>query len=352
MRRLIRTVEQAAIGAALPLLRRLDPERAHGLGLVGLQCLRPLWPRPAPRRALALDCAGLHFEHPLGLAAGFDKNADYLDALGALGFSHVEIGTVTPRPQPGNLRPRMFRLSAERALVNRMGFNNKGAEYVASRLERRAYQGIVGISIGKNADTPIERAGDDYLAVFRRLFSYADYFAVNVSSPNTARLRELQDRSALERVVGPLVEARTEFVRRGSRRVPIFVKIAPDLDAEALDRLADQIPALAVDGVIATNTSNRLQPFDAALPPGITGGLSGAPLHAKSIAAITRLRARLPRDFPIVGVGGIFDARSALATLAAGANLIQVYTGFAYRGPILVEEILDALERREGDGGG
>ena len=351
MRRMIRTMELAAIGAALPLLRRLEPERAHTLGLVGLKCLRPIWPGAGPRRALALDCAGLRFEHPLGLAAGFDKNADYLDALGALGFSHVEIGTVTPRPQPGNPRPRMFRLSAERALVNRMGFNNKGAEYVAARLERRSYRGIVGISIGKNFDTPIERAGDDYLAVFRRLFSYADYFAVNVSSPNTARLRELQDRDALARVVSPLVDARTELVRRGARRVPIFVKIAPDLDAEAVDRLADELPALAVDGVVATNTSNQLQRFGAALPPGTTGGLSGAPLHEKSLAAIARLRSRLPRDFPIVGVGGIFDARSALATLEAGANLIQVYTGFAYRGPALVEEILDALERRATGGG-
>ena len=352
MRRMIRDFEQAAIGAALPLLRRLDPERAHTIGLVGLKCLRPVWPRAEPRRALAIDCAGLHFEHPLGLAAGFDKNADYLDALGALGFSHVEIGTVTPRPQPGNPRPRMFRLDAERALVNRMGFNNKGAEYVASRLERRSYRGIVGISIGKNFDTPIERAGEDYLAVFRRLFSYADYFAVNVSSPNTARLRELQDRAALARVVSPIVEARAELVRRGGRRVPVFVKIAPDLDPTALDRLAGEIPALAVDGVIATNTSNQLQPFEAALPRGIAGGLSGAPLHEKSLAAITRLRARLPRDFPIVGVGGIFDARSALATLAAGANLIQVYTGFAYRGPVLIAEILDALERRASRGDG
>lgn len=351
MRRMIRTMELAAIGAALPLLRRLEPERAHTLGLVGLKCLRPIWPGAGPRRALALDCAGLRFEHPLGLAAGFDKNADYLDALGALGFSHVEIGTVTPRSQPGNPRPRMFRLSAERALVNRMGFNNKGAEYVAARLERRSYRGIVGISIGKNFDTPIERAGDDYLAVFRRLFSYADYFAVNVSSPNTARLRELQDRDALARVVSPLVDARTELVRRGARRVPIFVKIAPDLDAEAIDRLADELPALAVDGVVATNTSNQLQRFGAALPPGTTGGLSGAPLHEKSLAAIAQLRSRLPRDFPIVGVGGIFDARSALATLEAGANLIQVYTGFAYRGPALVEEILDALERRATGGG-
>jgi len=339
-------IADSAASAALPLLRRIEPERAHALGLLGLECLRHLRPRPAPRATLALTCAGLRFAHPLGLAAGFDKNADHLDALGALGFGHVEIGTVTPRAQSGNPKPRMFRVRGERALVNRMGFNNKGAEHVAARLARRAYRGVVGVSIGKNFDTPIERAGEDYLSVFRRLYAYADYFAVNVSSPNTARLRELQERDALERIVSPLVEERVELARHHGARVPILVKIAPDLDCAALERLADALAALAVDGIIATNTSNRLERFAAALPPGVSGGLSGAPLHELSLAAIRRLRARLPAGFPIVGVGGIVDAESALATLDAGADLVQVYTGFAYRGPILIEEILDALERR------
>ncbi len=333
------------MSATLPILRRLAPEAAHTIGLRGLRLLRPLWADREPTRKLALSCAGVEFAHPLGLAAGFDKNADYLDALGALGFSHVEIGTVTPRPQPGNPRPRMFRLRESRALVNRMGFNNKGAEHVAACLARSTYPGVVGISIGKNFDTPIERAGEDYLHVFRRLYEYADYIAVNVSSPNTARLRELQAREALGRIVTPLVDERAGLTQRHGKRVPIFVKIAPDLDESGVEALAAQLPALSVDGVIATNTSNRLQRFVTSLPPGTTGGLSGAPLHELSLTVIRRLRALLPRDFPIIGVGGIFDAATALQTLAAGANLIQVYTGFAYRGPDLIDEILAAIDR-------
>lgn len=326
-------------------MRRLAPEAAHAIGLRGLRLLHPLWADREPTRKLALSCAGVEFAHPLGLAAGFDKNADYLDALGALGFSHVEIGTVTPRPQPGNPRPRMFRLRESRALVNRMGFNNKGAEHVAACLARSTYPGVVGISIGKNFDTPIERAGEDYLHVFRRLYEYADYIAVNVSSPNTARLRELQAREALGRIVTPLVEERASLAQRHAKRVPIFVKIAPDLDESGVNALAAQLPALSVDGVIATNTSNRLERFVSSLPPGTTGGLSGAPLHELSLTVIRRLRVLLPRDFPIIGVGGIFDAATALQTLAAGANLIQVYTGFAYRGPALIDEILAAIDR-------
>ncbi|NNM62276.1 MAG: quinone-dependent dihydroorotate dehydrogenase [Steroidobacteraceae bacterium] len=333
------------MSATLPILRRLAPEAAHAIGLRGLRLLRPLWADREPTRKLALSCAGVEFAHPLGLAAGFDKNADYLDALGALGFSHVEIGTVTPRPQPGNPRPRMFRLRESRALVNRMGFNNKGAEHVAACLARSTYPGVVGISIGKNFDTPIERAGEDYLHVFRRLYEYADYIAVNVSSPNTARLRELQAREALGRILTPLVDERAVLAQRHGKRVPIFVKIAPDLNESGVEALAAQLPALSVDGVIATNTSNRLERFVTSLPPGTTGGLSGAPLHELSLTVIRRLRALLPRDFPIIGVGGIFDAATALQTLAAGANLIQVYTGFAYRGPDLIDEILAAIDR-------
>jgi len=339
-----RAAFSALASAALPILTRLAPETAHTLGLAGLECLRGLWPRREVPLRIAVRCAGIDFSHPLGLAAGFDKNADHLDALGALGFSHIEIGTVTPRPQPGNARPRMFRVRESQALVNRMGFNNKGAEHVAARLARRAYRGVVGVSIGKNFDTPIERAAEDYLQVFRRLHQFADYVAVNLSSPNTARLRELQSGEALERVVAPLVEARDAAARSQGRHVPIFVKIAPDLDAGQLDNLAAQLRTLSVDGVIATNTSNRLERFASALPPGITGGLSGRPVHELSLAVIRRLRARLPAEFPIIGVGGIGDAATALATLTAGANLIQVYTGFAYRAAALIDEILDAIE--------
>ncbi len=338
----------AIAGAALPILTRMDPETAHRLGLAGLKLLRPLWPPPRTPSSLAVDCAGLHFAHPVGLAAGFDKNGDYLDALGAVGFSHIELGTVTPRPQPGNERPRMFRLRDADALVNRMGFNNKGADHLAARLAASRYRGIRGISIGKNFDTPLANAGDDYLACLRRLYEFADYFAVNVSSPNTAHLRELQDREALARIVEPLAEERLLLARRFGTRVPIFVKIAPDLDPERIDSLALQLPALAVDGVIATNTSNRLEDFASQLPPGASGGLSGRPLHARSLPVIRRLRTRLGPGFPIIGVGGILSADDALQMLAAGADLIQIYTGFAYRGHFLLDEILGRLTQARG----
>ena len=345
----MRRLATAAIaGAALPILTRLDPETAHTLGLAGLRLLRPLWPPLQTPPTLVVRCAGLNFSHPVGLAAGFDKNGDYLDALGAVGFSHIELGTVTPRPQPGNTRPRMFRLRDSRALVNRMGFNNKGADHLAARLAASRYRGIRGISIGKNFDTPLARAGDDYLACLRKLYEFADYFAVNVSSPNTAGLRDLQDREALARIVDPLAEERILLARRFGRHVAMFVKIAPDLDEDQIDTLARQLPELAVDGVIATNTSNRLEKFASELPPGTTGGLSGRPLHERSLAVIRRLRALLGSSFPIIGVGGILTADDALETLAAGADLIQIYTGFAYRGHFLLNEILRRLALTRG----
>jgi len=337
----------AIAGAALPMLRHLDPEAAHTVALAGLACLRPLWPRRKAPAQLAVQCAGLRFAHPLGLAAGFDKSGDHLDALGAIGFSHIEVGTVTPRPQPGNAKPRMFRLSAAEALVNCMGFNNKGADHLAERMARSAYRGVRGISIGKNFDTPIERAEGDYVECLRKLYAYADYVAVNVSSPNTLRLRELQAQNGLRRIVGSLIDERRALQRRYGKKVPLFVKVAPDLDPEGLAAFAAELRALAVDGVIATNTSNDLRDFAAALPPAQGGGLSGRPLHRLALATIRQLRARLGSAFPIIGVGGIFGAEEAMATLQAGANLIQVYTGFAYRGPRLLDEILRSFAERQ-----
>jgi dihydroorotate dehydrogenase len=328
---------------SLPLLQRLDPERAHDLGLVGLRLLRPIWPAVQVPAQLAVRCLGLDFAHPLGLAAGFDKNGDYLDALGALGFSHIELGTVTPRPQPGNPKPRMFRIAADSALVNRMGFNNKGADHLLARLGHSRYAGIRGISIGKNVDTPVERAEADYVACLRKVYDKADYIAVNVSSPNTARLRELQGREGLERVLGALQRERESLLARHAKRVPLLVKIAPNLTPEQVASLAASLRSLGVDGVIATNTSNDLTGLRA-WPEAHRGGLSGAPLHALSVDVIRQLRAELGRSLPIIGVGGIMSAEHALETLRAGANLIQIYTGFAYRGHRLVEEILEALE--------
>jgi len=329
--------------AALPVLTRLDPELAHDLGLAGLKWLRPLWPVPRPPVGLTVRCCGLKFAHPIGLAAGFDKNGDYLDALGALGFSHVELGTVTPRPQAGNPKPRMFRIREELALINRMGFNNQGVDHLVARISRSRYTGIRGISIGKNFDTPLEKAEDDYRVCLRKIYPVADYVAVNLSSPNTARLRELQSRDGLDRILGALLEERLALQETYGKRVPLLVKVAPDLTPEQISALALDLRSLEVDGVIATNTTTDRSTLGSAPAARQAGGLSGAPLHPLSLRVISQLRAELGASFPIIGVGGIVSAENALATLRAGANLVQIYTGFAYRGPRLLEEILESL---------
>lgn len=329
--------------ASLPILLRMDPEAAHDLGVAGLHWLKPFWPAVDTPSQLSVRCFGCEFAHPLGLAAGFDKNGDFLDALGAMGFAHVELGTVTPRPQPGNPRPRMFRIADRFALINRMGFNNKGVDHLVARLSRSRYRGIRGISIGKNADTPLENAQDDYLICLRKIYVYADYVAVNLSSPNTARLRELQARDGLQRIFGPLLEERALLQQRHGKRVPLLVKVAPDLTAEQISVLAVDLRALEVDGVIATNTSVDHSVLGNLPVAEQSGGLSGAPLHPLSVRVIAQLRAELGKSFPIIGVGGIVSSEHALATLQAGANLIQIYTGFAYRGPALLADILDAL---------
>jgi dihydroorotate dehydrogenase len=347
-----RAVSSALVRASLPALSRLEPELAHDLALAGLQMLGPLWRGPPVPAGLALRCCGLDFAHPLGLAAGFDKNADCLDALGALGFGHIEVGTVTPRAQPGNPKPRLFRIHNAQALVNRMGFNNKGVDHLVTMLARSRYRGVRGISIGKNADTPLEKAEGDYVHCLRKVYPYADYVAINVSSPNTVRLRELQDRDGLQRIVSALLEARLTLSGEFGKRVPLLVKVAPDLEAKQIAMIARQLRSLQVDGVIATNTSTNLQEFAAVLPPNQQGGLSGAPLHALSVGVIRQLRAALGTDFPIIGVGGIVDAASAVETLTAGANLLQIYTGFALQGHLLIGEILAALAAQHHDRSG
>jgi len=329
--------------ASLPVLLRMDPETAHGLGLAGLQWLKPFWPAADIPPQLSVRCFGFTFAHPLGLAAGFDKNGDFLDALGAMGFAHVELGTVTPRPQPGKPRPRMFRIADRCALINRMGFNNKGVDHLVARISRSRYRGVRGISIGKNFDTPLENAQNDYLICLRKTYLYADYIAVNISSPNTAGLRELQAHDALQRILGALLEERAVLQQRYGKRVPLLVKVAPDLTAEQISALAMDLRSLQVDGVIATNTTVDHSGLGKAPSAAQSGGLSGEPLHPLSVRVIAQLRAELGRNFPIIGVGGIVNSELALATLRAGANLIQIYTGFAYRGPALLEDILGAL---------
>jgi dihydroorotate dehydrogenase len=341
--RLIRSAARSIANLTLPLLRRLDAEVAHDLGLHGLRSLQSLWPPLVPKPQAEKKCFGITFSHPVGLAAGFDKNGDYLDALGGLGFSHIELGTVTPRPQPGNDKPRMFRIAAEQALINRMGFNNKGVDHLVAQVARSRYRGVRGISIGKNFDTPLENAHEDYVACLRKVYAVADYVAVNVSSPNTARLRELQGSAGLQRILGSLLEERHALQSSHGKRVPLLVKVAPDLDTEQISALTNDVRTLQIDGVIATNTSIDLSLLQRPAGAEQRGGLSGAPLHPLSVRVIAQLRQELGAAFPIVGVGGIVSAQHALETLRAGANLLQIYTGFAYRGDTLLREILDAL---------
>jgi len=330
--------------AALPILLRLPPETSHALGLYGIKLLSRQWATPPAPASLAVQAFGLRFAHPVGLAAGFDKNGDCVDALGALGFSHIEIGTVTPRPQPGNPRPRLFRLRRAGALINRMGFNNSGADHVAARLGAAKYRGIRGVSIGKNADTPLERAVDDYLACLRKLYGVADYFAINVSSPNTQGLRALQSTDALAGIVEPLQEERERLAATHGKRVPLLVKISPDLDDGQVAVMARSVRSHALEGVIATNTSTHIEGFEAELARAQGGGISGAPLREKALAGLRLLRGELGRDIPIIGTGGLMSAADVRARLEAGANLVQLYTGFVYRGPPLLTECLQALQ--------
>jgi len=333
-----------------PLLFRMDAEKAHHLsfGLLHgaaaipgfLSLLGQSLSFESP--VLEKELFGLKFKNPVGLAAGLDKNAHWLPELKALGFGFIEVGTVTPRPQPGNPKPRLFRLPADQALINRMGFNNEGVEALARRLEKRPEGIIIGGNIGKNKDTPNEEAAEDYLTCFRRLFDGVDYFVVNVSSPNTPGLRELQEKEPLKRLLGRLQE---ENMRRQKPR-PLLLKIAPDLNREQTDDIIEIVKSTGIDGIIASNTSIARQglktpePVLAAYGP---GGLSGRPLLEPSNKLLAYLRQSLGPAFPLIGVGGITDAGAALAKMKAGADLIQVFTGLIYRGPKLVKEIKKAL---------
>ena len=337
-------------GLTRPLLFAFDAERAHGLGLASLEAayrcgLSPLLatpPRPLPTKAM-----GLTFPNPVGLAAGLDKNGAHIDALLSLGFGFVEVGTVTPLPQPGNPRPRMFRLPQQQAVINRLGFNNQGVDVLVRNVERaKRRTGLLGINIGKNKDTPNESAERDYLVCMERVYGLADYITVNISSPNTAGLRELQEEQALRRLVGTLRDAQERLGSRYGKRVPMLVKVAPDLDDADIDAAARVLADLGVDGVVATNTTvSRAGVQDDPLAKE-TGGLSGAPLLGPSTLVLRRLRARLPERIPLVGVGGILSGADAAAKTAAGALLVQCYSGLVYRGPELVGECVEAIRRR------
>ena len=335
---------------ARPFLFCLDAERAHGLGLAALEAayrtgLNPLVSRrPKPLKTKAF---GIEFPNPVGLAAGLDKNGDHIDALMALGFGFVEIGTVTPKPQEGNPKPRMFRLTDKRAVINRLGFNNAGIDALVRNVEKARRNGILGINIGKNKDTPNERAADDYIHCLERVFALADYVTVNISSPNTSGLRDLQHEETLRRFVGELRGAQEELSSVHGHRTPMLVKIAPDLSDLELDGVASVFNAARVDGVVIGNTTVDRLDIEGHALAGEIGGLSGAPLYGKSTSALRKLRLRLDDGIPLIGVGGILSGADAVGKITAGASLVQFYTGMVYRGPELIDECVAAIRRRK-----
>lgn len=337
---------------ARPLLFSLDPETAHNLTLPALRRAGALGltgivrkPKPDPRTVM-----GITFPNPVGLAAGLDKDGAYIDGLAALGFGSIEIGTVTPRAQPGNPRPRMFRLPAARGIINRMGFNNGGVDaFVANVQSSRFYQerqGVLGLNIGKNADTPIERAADDYLACLRKVYPYASYVTVNISSPNTKNLRQLQDASELDALLSQLKEEQSRLADKYGHYVPLALKIAPDVDGDQIRNIGGALVRHGIDGVIATNTTLNRRDVEGMRHANEQGGLSGAPVFDLSNIVIRALKAEVGDTVPIIGVGGIMSGRDAKAKIAAGARLVQLYSGLIYRGPALVRECADALRER------
>jgi dihydroorotate dehydrogenase len=329
------------------ILFLFSPETAHALTLNSLRwmeqakltCFFPS-PMSAPQEVM-----GLHFPNPIGLAAGLDKNGDYIDALAALGFGFIEVGTVTPKAQKGNPSPRLFRLTEEEAIINRMGFNNKGIDYLVKRLQKTKYKGILGINIGKNKDTPIEHARDDYLYGLKYVFPFASYVVINISSPNTEHLRQLQQANLLQDLLHSLKKAQALFLKEHGKYVPLVVKIAPDLLPNELDEMAAIFLSEKIDGVIATNTTVHRDGVALSVFVNEEGGLSGRPLFSRSTEIVKQLHQRLENKIPIIACGGVMSASDARDKIAAGACLLQVYTGLIYRGPGLVHQLVDALNQ-------
>jgi len=340
-----------------PLIRKfffaLNPELAHGLGMNGVEFLNRagiacLLAKPVA--ANPVELMGLTFPNPVGLAAGLDKNGEHIDALASLGFGFIEIGTVTPRPQPGNPKPRMFRITEKQAIINRMGFNNHGVDQLLANVAKSKFAqsgGILGINIGKNFDTPIENAVDDYLICLDRVYTVASYVAINISSPNTKNLRELQKDDALDALLGQLKAEQTRLAEKHGKYVPLVLKIAPDLEDEQIRSIAALLRQHRMDGVIATNTTLSRAEVEGLPNANEAGGLSGAPVFERSTAVLKKLAGRLKGEVPIIGVGGIMQGADAVAKLDAGASLVQIYSGFIYRGPGLVGEVAKAIAGRK-----
>lgn len=325
-----------------PFLFALDAEQAHELtlSLTALSGLLPASPAPGGH---GVKVMGIEFPNRVGLAAGLDKNGVAVDGLARLGFGFLEVGTVTPRPQPGNPKPRIFRLEDQEAIINRMGFNNGGIDALLERLRTVRYKGILGINIGKNFDTPIEKATDDYLIGLGKAYGTASYITVNISSPNTKNLRQLQGESELDALLGALKQRQMALADRHGKHVPLALKIAPDLDAAQIANIADALRRHRIDAVIATNTTLGREGVEHSPHAGEAGGLSGAPLFEKSTEVVRAFAAALAGEVPIIAAGGITTGERAKAKLDAGASLVQLYSGLIYRGPKLVAECLDAI---------
>lgn len=328
-----------------PLVFALEPEVAHHVALGAARIAERLGIKPFAHtvKTQPIRVMGLDFPSVVGLAAGLDKNGEYIDALAALGFGFIEIGTITPRPQPGNPKPRLFRLPEAEAIINRMGFNNHGVDALIANVKRARYKGILGINIGKNFDTPIEKAADDYLYCLRRVYPYASYITVNISSPNTANLRQLQSEAMIGGLLECLKEEQRHLVETHQRYVPLAVKIAPDMTDEQIVGISEAFLEYQVDAVIATNTTISRQGVEDLANANQQGGLSGAPLTQRSTEVVRQLHQKLGEKVPIIAAGGIMSGTDALAKINAGAKLIQLYTGLIYSGPRLIHEVNDVL---------
>ncbi len=333
-------------GIIKPLLFAQDAERAHDMTISALKAtqrtpLAALYRQSLPQKPVTV--AGLEFANPVGLAAGLDKNGECIDAFAAMGFGFIEVGTVTPEPQGGNDKPRLFRLPEVRGIINRMGFNNKGVDYLVENVKRAKFKGVLGINIGKNKTTPEERALDDYLLCMDKVYPLASYITINISSPNTPGLRDLQHGDALTALLQGIKQRQAALHQQHGKYVPLWVKIAPDLTEQEIIIMADSLLSNGMDGVIATNTTLDRQKVSHLLHGQEAGGLSGEPLTDKSLAVTRSLAKHLDGRLPIISVGGIHDSESALARLDAGASLVQCYTSFIYQGPGLIKSIVNAL---------
>jgi dihydroorotate dehydrogenase len=336
-------------GLLRQLMFMLPPETSHSIGLRGIDILQragmsSLFSLKVPANPVTL--MGITFPNPVGLAAGLDKNAEHIDGLAALGFGFLEVGTVTPRPQPGNPKPRLFRLPKAQAIINRMGFNNHGVDHLVKEVSRTRFNGVLGINIGKNFDTPVERAVDDYLTCMQKVYPLASYVTVNLSSPNTPGLRDLQFGEPLMRLLERLRSEQQRLATQHGRYVPLVIKIAPDMEPADVQQVGKALLEFEIDGVIATNTTITRDGVENLRHGNEKGGLSGTPVRARSTAVIRHLRASVGDAFPIIGVGGIMSGADAEEKRLAGANLVQLYTGFIYRGGSLISEAAEVFQKR------